>query len=152
MKTELNDELKNAPHLQEMKGTNPFTVPDGYFESLSTRIQDRINAPKQKTIWEKLIQPLQTPVFAYSTITLVMLMCAGVYLNQKEHALPVKQMAFVNVTADDVYNSDEINDIDETTLVEALDVIPSTTQVSNQEEEDYLINSDTDESELINAL
>ena len=152
MGTEYDDELKDAPRLRGMKGENPFTVPDGYFDSLSSRIQDKLNAPKQKTVWEKLVQPLQRPVFAYSIISMVMLICAGVYfIQKKEQTIHPKQMAIINITTDDLYNSDVMNDMDETTLEEALAVGANTNQASN-EEEDYLIESNTDESELVNAL
>lgn len=150
METEYNDELKNAPRLRGMKRENPFTVPDGYFDSLSSRIQDKINAPQPKTVWDKLFQPLQRPLFAYSMITMVMLICVGVYFNQREQTLTVKQMAMATITADDLYNSGELNDMDESTLADA---IPATTTTqSSTEAEDYLIDTNTDESDLMNAL
>ena len=93
MKTEIQDELKNAPHLQELKGTNSFTVPDGYFESLSSRIQDKINAPQPLSVWGKLFQPLQRPAFAYTTITAAVLIYAGVYFNQKQKTVNTNQVA-----------------------------------------------------------
>ena len=117
---------------------------------MSSRIQDKINAPKQKTVWEKLVEPLQTQVFAYSTITLVMLICAGVYFNQKEQTLPVKQLALITISADDLYNSDEMNEMDETTLADA---VPTTIATqSSTEAEDYLMDANTDEADIMNAL
>lgn len=151
METERNDELKDAPGLRGMKKENPFTVPEGYFDSLSARIQDRINAPQPKTVWEKLFQPLQRPAFAYASITVAMLICAGVYFNQKQNPVATKQVADVNITADDIYNSGIIYEYDESILTEVL-AANTNTQQSSTEVEDYLIDSNTDESELINAL
>lgn len=146
-----NDELKNAPRLQEMNGENPFTVPDGYFDSLSARIKDRINAPKPKTVWEKLFEPLQRPAFAYASITLVMLFCVGVYFYQKQTPLPVKQFAEANISTEDLYNAGMISDFDEYTLIEVL-VAKANSQKATTEIEDYLIDANTDEYDLINAL
>lgn len=146
-----DDELKNAPGLRGMKRENPFTVPDGYFDTLSSRIRDRINAPQPKTVWEKLFQPLQRPAFAYTCITIAMLICAGVYFNQKPNPVTTKQVAEVNITVNDIYNSGIIYEYDESTLTEVLAANTSTQQTST-EVEDYLIDSNTDESDLINAL
>ncbi len=146
-----DDELKDAPGLRGMKRENPFTVPDGYFDTLSSRIQDQINAPQPKSIWEKLLLPLQRPAFAYATITIVMFICAGVYFSQKKNDVATPQVAEINITADDIYNSGIIYEYDEITLTELLAANINTKQ-SSTELEDYLIDSNTDESDLINEL
>ncbi len=146
-----DDELKDAPGLRGMKRENPFTVPHGYFDSLSSRIQDRINAPQAISIWEKLLLPLQRPAFAYVTITIAMLICASVYFTQKKNNVATPQVAEVNITADDIYNSGIIYEYDENTLTEVLAANTSTKQ-SSTELEDYLIDINTDESDLINEL
>lgn len=151
METERNKELNDAPRLRGMKGEIPFTVPDGYFISLSTRIQDKINVPKQKPVLAKLFEPLQHPVFAYAAITCVLLICAGVYFYEKQNPVVLKQTAEVNISADDLYNSEMFNDYDEATLVELLASNSITTPKATVIE-DYLIDSNTDETEIINAL
>ena len=153
MQTEYDDELKNAPSLRGMKGKNSFTVPDGYFDSLSSRIQDKINAPQPKTVWEKLLMPLQRPVFAYATITIAVVSYAVVYFSQTP--VVTKQIAETSITADDIYDSNIITDYDETLLAEAL-IITSDEKHSEtsaqQDVDDYLMDNNTDELELINAF
>ena len=150
MEPERNDDLKNAPGLREMDRKNPFIVPEGYFETLSSRIQDKINAPQSKSVWDKLFQPLQRPTFAYASITIAMLICAGVYFNQKQNRIPAKQIADATINADDIYDSDLIYDYDENTLAELY--TNSNKQQTSTETEDYLIDANADESDLIDAL
>jgi hypothetical protein len=39
-----DDELKDFPHLKKLQGNNPFEAPEGYFDTLSTSIADKISA------------------------------------------------------------------------------------------------------------
>ena len=51
LKTNTDQWQEKAPRLAQMEKINPFEVPDGYFESLPNRIQERIaKQPKQARI------------------------------------------------------------------------------------------------------
>ncbi len=151
MKAEREDELRNAPGLRGMKSANPFEVPEGYFDSLSARIQDKLNTPKPITLWEKLVEPLQRPAFAYATISLVVLIFAGVYFYQKQNPLPAKQMSEASVSMEDLYSSGIIDEYDENTLIEVL-ALNSSEKSAATEMDDYLIDENTSETDFINEL
>jgi len=65
-------------NIEDLKGNkNPFAVPDGYFEDLPSRIQERITSGKEEHIWVlrffQFIKPqfaLAFMVIAFAVITL----------------------------------------------------------------------------------
>jgi hypothetical protein len=139
-----NDELKEMPQLQKMQGHEPFSAPEGYFEKLSSSIQDRIASEKKsKTI--KVFQPQWLIAFV-----IVGMIGSGIYLRfAANEQTKVEQVA--EITCDDLIDSGYYTEIDEALLADAVPANQDAVQDSTAEIEEYILNN-TDESTLINSL
>lgn len=70
-KDDINKELKElAPGLEELKGGNPFTVPEDYFENLPQQIGERIHAPVSE----------KRPLFEFFTLPKLALVVSSFFL------------------------------------------------------------------------
>jgi hypothetical protein len=139
-----NDELKEMPQLQKMQGHEPFTAPEGYFEKLSSSIQDRISSEnKSKTI--KVFQPQWLIAFV-----IIGIIGSGIYLRYSANEV-TESHEMAQVTADDIIESGYYTEIDESLLADAIPETQGDVQDSTAEIEEYIINN-TDESTLINSL
>lgn len=139
-----NDELKEMPQLQKMQGHEPFTAPEGYFEKLSSSIQDRIASEKKsKTI--KVFQPQWLIAFV-----IIGIIGSGIYLRYAgTNEVKVEQVA--DLTCDDLIESGYYTEIDESLLAEAVISTPDNSKDSTADLEEYILNN-TDETTLINSL
>ena len=131
---ERDNELKDAPTLMAIAPSNFFNAPDGYFDSLSSKIQDRIQENKSKTYFI----PIFRPAFVGISFTLLIICISLLYFNS------------INKKAE--YQVQQEEDV----LAEILCDIPSksdTTQLNTQdlELENYLIQS-MNETTLLNEL
>lgn len=148
-----DDELKNeAPKLFSMEKKNPFIVPDNYFDSLTSKIQDRIAAEKKESFWSVLIKTVIQPKFAVPVLASVCLVVVGIrFLYHPASITPPAQVA---VTYEDLSKSDYINDIDEHVFVEALNKNAgnATSATTNADIENYLIENNIEEGDLVKAL
>ena len=143
---EHNDELKSFPELSIRSHREPFEAPEGYFDQLSSHIQDRISKENKKT----------SPIFFLRPVTIVtclviLLVVSGtyIYFNQKNTKTELA------VTYDDILESEYYNEIDESTLCEAIPPISTTaTNSVNKDDksiDEYLI-TNADESLISNSL
>lgn len=144
-------ELKDAPTLRNLPTSDFFNAPDGYFDSLSSKIQDRIQENKSKTY----IIPIFRPAFVGISFTLMIICISLLYINSinKNAAYQVQQET---PSLDEIIDSGYYLDFEEAVLAETLCDMPSksdTTQLNTQdlELENYLIQS-MNETTLLNEL
>ncbi len=148
---ERDNELKDAPTLMAIAPSNFFNAPDGYFDSLSSKIQDRIQENKSKTYFI----PIFRPAFVGISFTLLIICISLLYFNSinKKAEYQVQQEA---PSLDEIIDSGYYIHFEEDVLAEILCDIPSksdTTQLNTQdlELENYLIQS-MNETTLLNEL
>lgn len=126
-----NNWQEKAPTLAGMEKKNPFLVPDGYFESLSTRIQSRVAAPQVKRMW-----PLWLNYAAAACITLALGITLYVNLNQQEiNFKDIPDQEIVN------YLESQMDDTDAEFIfanLAAEQTLSSTYNYTNKEVEFYL--------------
>ena len=149
--TERENELKDAPTLRALPTSDFFNAPDGYFDSLSSKIQDRIQENKSKTY----IIPIFRPAFVGISFTLMIICISLLYFNSinKKAEYQVQQEV---PSLDEIIDSGYYLDFEEAVLAETLCDLPSkgdTTQLNTQdlELENYLIQS-MNETTLLNEL
>ncbi len=149
--TERENELKDAPTLRVIAPSDFFNAPDGYFDSLSSKIQDRIQENKSKTY----IIPIFRPAFVGISFTLMIICISLLYFNSinKKAEYQSQQEA---PSLDEIIDSGYYLHFEEAVLAETLCDMPSksdTTQLNAQdlELENYLIQS-MNETTLLNEL
>ncbi len=71
-----------APSLAKMEKKNPYLVPDGYFESLQSRIEQKVNSAKAQRSRSNII-PMWTKYAAAACLTIAMGITLYLNLNQQ---------------------------------------------------------------------
>ncbi len=147
---EWDDELKGTPTLRKAAEEKEFEVPEGYFDNLSDSIMDKIEANELHGSKEAVVRPLFTvkkwliPSMAVAAIVLAFLIFGK--LNKPENKREVA------IDADELYNSELLENLDESQLVDALAALTvDTASTKTGEFEKYLLESSTDDA-LINDL
>ena len=148
---EREKELKDAPTLRNLPTSDFFTAPEGYFDSLSSKIQDRIQENKSKTY----IIPVFRPAFVGISFTLMIICISLLYFNSinKKAEYQAQKEA---TSLDEIIESGYYLNFEEAVLAETLCDMPSksdTTQLNTQDQEleNYLIQS-INETTLLNEL
>ena len=148
---ERENELKDAPTLRNLPTSDFFNAPDGYFDNLSSRIQDRIQENKSKTY----IIPVFRPAFVGISFTLMIICISLLCFNSinKKADYQVQQEA---PSLDEIIDSGYYLHFEEAVLAETLCDMHSksdTLQLNTQdlELENYLIQS-MNETTLLNEL
>lgn len=142
---EWEDELENAPFLASVAGNDPFKAPDGYFDTFSSSLMDRINAEKEKSWSYKLSQLFKTPMIVVPA--LAVLVFAIFWFNRSGNDTNETQQ-YISMNYDDIYNSGLVNELDETMMSDYIEA--DFQKVSNTEEDAILDN--VSEENLINEL
>ncbi len=146
--TNPDDTRPIAPVLFSIKKENPFQVPDNYFESLPSIIQERCIAsqPVRKPWYTFLLKPKISLSLGFALVLLV----AGINFTNLNNTTPTAPQPLSQTDQAGF----EVEDIDENILV---DMIASTPALPKQEtentpEEEYLIDHNIELSQLINEL
>ena len=147
---EWDDELEGAPNLHKAAEEKEFEVPEGYFDSLSTSIMSKIETDELYSGKEAVVLPLITikkwliPSLAVAAIVLAFFIFGKI--NKQENKREVA------IDAADIYNSELLENLDESQLVDALAALTvDTSSTKTGELERYLLESSTDDA-LINDL
>lgn len=139
---EHNDELNSFPSLSKMSRKEPFEAPDGYFDQLSSKIQDRISSEKKSLVPVFRLRPI-----AIIASLIVILIVSGTFIYLHQNNNDKTELA---ITYDDVLESGYYLEIDEATLCESIP--PATATITNDKSiDEYLINN-ADESLISNSL
>lgn len=153
------DDLKNdAPELFSMDKKNPFSVPEHYFETLSSRIQDRIALENKQPRWIQIAKSLLLPKVAIPALACCLMLGIGTkYLLKPTPITTTDEIAFTynELTSTEYLNQLEVEQII-TALAEtqtaATAEVTTTDGATVTEIENYLIDNNISESELIKAL
>lgn len=143
------DELKNiSPNLSKISKKDCFEVPGEYFDTLPHLVQARcIEESRPKTFSFKSINP----VLKFGSLLVVLF--ALVFLYQRNQKVEIQQ-----ADSEDVLNyldNDAIYQLDENLLAEEVNndlMNQSDSSETLSEIEEYLINSDINESILLDEL
>ncbi|OFX84367.1 MAG: hypothetical protein A2W99_01215 [Bacteroidetes bacterium GWF2_33_16] len=146
------DEFLNK--LEELKGnkTNPFKVPDGYFDSLPSRIQERISSnQKEHSIFSRFLLIVKPQlalafafvVFAFITVTTIE------YVLDKQPKIPVSTGIYTRIIEVDASEYSEQHFID--VLLDE-EKKPNEKKKSTEHYINYLIDEDIDYTTLIDEL
>ncbi len=145
------NELKDAPTLRNLPTSDFFNAPEGYFDNLSSKIQDRIQENKSKSY----IIPVFRPAFVGISFTLMIICISLLYFNSinKKAEYQVQQEV---PSLDEIIDSGYYLNFEEAVLAETLIDLPSKSDslqlnTQDQELENYLIQS-MNETTLLNEL
>lgn len=133
------EELKNiAPHLSQLPKKDAFTVPEGYFDDLPSRIQDRVITQR------KLTSSNFSPVWIFSTLGVASVLCVMFFLGKS----PEVQNSISEQEASAYINENLEQEFDETLLADELITSNNKTFTSDENLEEYILNQDIDEQLL----
>jgi hypothetical protein len=137
-----------ATRLEGIPKENPFDVPANYFERLNSEIQDKVIASKKKEGFD-WIGLLLKPKFSLSLITIAVALVI-IFKFSANHGINNDKFAF---SMKEIVNSGELNDIDESTIIETLSANNKTNSAPKQGEiEKYLLDNNVDESQITGQL
>lgn len=144
-----DDELKDFPRLKQLQGNYPFEAPEGYFETLSSSIADKISAQsshKPVTIFRL------KPVLITGVVLIALLSSVLVFnhLQNNSNLASNKSNQEIYITCDDLIASGYYEELDENLLAESIVQEPNQKNLDT-EIENYLIDN-ADESTLINSF
>ena len=147
----MDDELNNSPLLNNMRGKNPFKAPDGYFDSFPFIISERVDSHKSKPGWIIFLQNVFQPKYVVAMLFFAASVTSGIIYFNKETALPNREII---LSYDDLKNSDYIDLMDESDLIDAYASNEKALKSgeNNSEIENYLIDNQTDISIIENEL
>lgn len=133
------EELKNiAPHLSQIPKKDAFTAPEGYFDDLPSRIQERVNTQR------KLTSRNFSPVWIFSTLGVASVLCVMFFLGTS----PEVQNSISEQEASAYINENLEQEFDETLLADELITSNNKTFTSDENLEEYILNQDIDEQLL----
>jgi hypothetical protein len=133
------EELKNiAPHLSQLPKKDAFKVPEGYFDDLPSRIQDRVIA-QTKTRSRNF-----APVWIFSTLGFASVLCVLFFLSKS----PEETTSITKQEASAYVNENLEQEFDETLLADELITSDNKTLTLEENLEEYILNQDIDEQLL----
>ena len=140
--------------LEEFKKgkTNPFMVPDGYFDSLPSRIQERISdSRREQSIFARILlvaKPQLALAFAFIVFAFITLTTIEYVLNNQTK-LPVSNGIYTRIIEVDASEFSEQHFID--VLLDE-NKKPNEKKKSTEHYMNYLIDQDIDYTSLIDEL
>ncbi|MGE0088884.1 MAG: hypothetical protein AB7S50_05340 [Bacteroidales bacterium] len=143
--------LKQLEELKE-KNSNPFEVPDGYFDSLPSRIQNKIIADSEKQpVFKKILVVLKPQLaFAAAFIGIALLSIVTLeYIFKDKATLPVTNGVYTRIIEVDASEFSEQHFIDV-----LLDENKQNTEEKNNSDEyiNFLLDENIDYTTLIDEL
>ncbi|MEZ5198273.1 MAG: hypothetical protein R2764_18360 [Bacteroidales bacterium] len=131
---------ENTPQLYAIDRVNPFHVPEHYFESLPTRIQERVVAPKSSFVSILFIWLSRHPKYSLSFIvTAIAIVWLMVFISEPKQ---LNSFSFNGITIDDILNESPelIYDLDESQIIDVM-------MVDNDKEVESFFKLDMDTNE-----
>jgi len=146
------EEIKNeAPLLSNIPKYNPFDVPAGYFDELPVLVQQRCADAGAGTSIMDWLKMVFRPRFAIPVLTTVLIAFGGIYYMNNNSVSNIAN----NPVAEELSIDDQLQEIDETIIVDALTAEANTESVSDNADADivdYLMENDIDEISLSTEL
>ncbi|HRW63743.1 MAG TPA: hypothetical protein P5132_09655 [Bacteroidales bacterium] len=141
-------------NLEDLKGKeNPFSVPDGYFEDLPSRIQERIASGKEEHVWFlrfiQFVKPQFALAFMIIAFAVITLTTIDLILSGKNEAVQNNNMYTRIIEVD-------ASEFSEQHFLDVLLEDGKKEDIKKQEEMDfyihYLVDEDIDYATLIDEL
>jgi hypothetical protein len=150
IKDELND-LGSSLARREKK--NNFSVPENYFENLNSIVQDKIAATRKQRWQERVFVFLFQQKLVLASLLIVIIFGSVYYFKNAGNTI----LPFDNTQQELALTDDDVNalaaELDEHTVTEFYaQSISASTENSNTEIEEYLIDNNIDVNSLINEL
>lgn len=147
----IQNELKELnSSLSGMEKKNNFSVPENYFEKLSSSVQDKISAPKKSPWLETFFSGALFPKLSIATCVVVLLAGSIYYFNKQQDS---SDFAQTTNSSSEYYASDLLSELDESALTDLYaQSITAENRSDNAEIENYLIENNIDDNSLINEL
>jgi hypothetical protein len=153
----MNPENKKQFKLDDLKKENPFQVPENYFDSLGSRISDRIvaNVSPQKVPAHTFVRLKPVMIYTASIAALALFIYLGVSFFSKDVDHPA---LVAQTSSQDLNEYAIISGIDEATLLENFPqetstAVDSTEHIKNKDKIiDYLVNENIDISTIVDEL
>ena len=145
---QIEDRVKKVPNLVSVQKENVFEVPDNYFAGLENAIREKISSQTAGNVIS-IEQWYKRPklVLAYAAV-LVFSIIASTYLftSNIHQTINDKDISF-----NDIYTSDYVSELDESSLVALLEesFVP---QQNETQVYDYMIDNNIDVSTLTDEL
>ncbi len=140
-----DDELSDTNHLQSLSRKEPFQAPNGYFDSLTSNIQDKLNHQQNLVISSV---KAKRPVFILATLLTVCISLGIFFFMINTNKTHSKEIA---CTYEDMIESGYYSELDESALTEKYLACQPLNGIDDKALEDYLINN-SDESLLTNQF
>jgi len=152
-----NEELREfAPTLSKIEKQNPFQVPERYFDTLPTIIQERCIKDKRASLSEWLQHILSPRILAPISAAIVLIIIGiNFFISSPTPLEKDALLSLEQLSAEDIYSAIEAGDlyeIDEYLIVEALIEVEDEGEESDEEIIDYLMENGIELSTIINAL
>jgi hypothetical protein len=154
-KIELADELKTYQTLYHLNKTNPFAVTEDYFETIASRVKEKIYSSHKQTI--SIFDTFTEFIFGKKTafaFTAIILIGLSIYLYQSTKPLPISHCeTLACLEKQEIVNHPSFSNLDDDQLIEMVNVKTLDKQLqstisqsdSTQHEEYILDNVNTDQ-------
>lgn len=126
-----------APSLAKMEKKNPYLVPDGYFESLQSRIVQKVNSAQGEKSRSKII-PMWTKYAAAACLTIAMGITLYLKLNQEKPTINWAEIPEEEIVS---YLENHLDDSDTQLLFDQQNTQQTNIRlenINNQDLENYL--------------
>ena len=144
----ISDKVRRIPNLVSIPKENVFEVPDGYFAQLENAIRENISSQRE-SVPVLLEQWYRRPklVLAYAAVLTFIVVASTYILNSGIN----RTVTDKDISLSDIYSSDFVTELDETSLVALLEESAGPVENSTQID-DYMIDNNIDISTLTDEL
>ena len=142
----ISDKVRSIPNLASVPKENVFEIPDGYFVHLQNAIRENVSS-QTEVVNAHVEQWFRRPklVVSFATVLVLVIAVSSYFLSNINTPVTEKDISF-----NDIYASDYVCELDETSLAALIDE-PASTPSSTQLE-DYMIDNNIDLSTLTDEL
>jgi hypothetical protein len=131
------------PKLSKINKVQPFRTPDHYFDSLISRVQDKIATEKEISFFEKVLSKLNLQITLVISISIfIIITYIGVKMISSDKSIS-QNTDLVSMIDNHIYSFDDY------TLMNEMDDQMSNT-LQNNDTINFLVNDNIDESLLSN--
>ena len=137
---------------ETLKGSKHFKVPDYYFDSIVSNVQDKIAAQNHVLLRHTVTQKKTILALSFLVVSVTFI----IFFSLKV-ALPFwnKTSSFTNTDEVALFFEMQPNSADELILAEGMDKVPELPKIGNQEQNDtenFLLNNDVQTNDILNEL
>src|SRR5258708_38791743 len=137
LSSEIEERVKNISNLISVPKENVFEVPQNYFAELENAIREKVSSEKQSHVIP-LEQWYRRPklVLAYAAVLIFAIVTSTYFLTNHIHQTVTDK----DISFNDIYISDYVSELDESSLVALLEE-SSSPQQNETQVDDYMIDN-----------